>query len=69
MRVNLKKQHVNVKLKKMYRLIYWVLKIISALLLLVPVILCLPGLMFHILSEEFDGLSFGDEMNEDNKND
>jgi len=53
----------------MYRVIYWVLKIISALLLLVPVILCLPGLMFHILSEEFDGLGFGDEMNEDNKND
>jgi len=34
------------------KLLYWVLKIISVLLLFGPLVLCLPGLLFHVLSEE-----------------
>lgn len=36
----------------MSKFLYWVLRIISALLLLGPLVLCLPGLLFHVLSEE-----------------
>lgn len=36
----------------MSKLLYWVLRIISAILLLGPLVLCLPGLLFHVLSEE-----------------
>jgi hypothetical protein len=38
----------------MYKFLYWALKIISVLLLLIPLILCLPGLIFHVLSEEIE---------------
>lgn len=36
----------------MSKFLYWILKIVSVLLLILPLILCLPGLIFHILSEE-----------------
>lgn len=41
-------------MKKMSKLLYWVLKIISILFFVLPIILCLPGLIFHILSEELE---------------
>jgi hypothetical protein len=49
----------------MRKTLYWILKIISILLLIVPGILCLPGFIFHILSEEVDGESFEDKMTKD----
>lgn len=38
----------------MKRVVYYVLKVVSITLLIVPVILCLPGLILHILSEEME---------------
>ena len=35
-------------------IISWTLKIISVVLLIVPLILCVPGLIFHVLSSELD---------------
>ncbi len=31
---------------------YWVLKTVSVLLLIPPLLLCIPGFILHILSEE-----------------
>jgi hypothetical protein len=38
----------------MSKVLYWILKIISILLLVIPIVLCLPGLIFHVLSEELE---------------
>jgi len=38
----------------MSKFLYWVLKIISILFLVIPIILCLPGIIFHVLSEELE---------------
>ena len=37
----------------MSKILFWGLKIISVLFLIVPIILCLPGVIFHVLSEEW----------------
>jgi hypothetical protein len=52
----------------MRKTLYWILKIISVLLLIVPGILCLPGFIFHILSEEVAGEPFEDRMTKDINN-
>ena len=52
----------------MKKIIYYTLKVISILLLSIPVILCLPGLIFHVLSEEFYD-KFIEENNKNNNND
>lgn len=36
------------------KILYWTTKIISVALLIVPLLLCLPGVILHILSEEID---------------
>jgi hypothetical protein len=35
-------------------IISWTLKIISISLLIVPLLLCVPGLIFHVISTELD---------------
>lgn len=48
--------------------ISWTLKIISIALLIVPLILCVPGLIFHVLSEELDERWDNEEVdNSDNQ--
>lgn len=37
----------------MSKILFWGLKIISVLFLIVPIVLCLPGVIFHVLSEEW----------------
>lgn len=37
----------------MSKILFWGLKIISVLFLIIPIILCLPGVIFHVLSEEW----------------
>ena len=37
----------------MKKLIFWVIKIISAFLLIIPIILSTPGVILHVLGEEF----------------
>jgi hypothetical protein len=36
------------------KILYWTIKIISVALLIVPFVLCLPGVILHILSEEIE---------------
>jgi len=38
----------------MKKVFYWVLKIISVLLLITPLVLSIPGFLLHVLSEELD---------------
>jgi hypothetical protein len=38
----------------MKKIFYWGIKIISVLLLIIPLVLCLPGFMLHVLAEELD---------------
>jgi hypothetical protein len=36
------------------KILYWTIKIISVVLLIVPLLLCLPGVILHIVSEEIE---------------
>ncbi len=36
------------------KILYWTIKIISVALLIVPLLLCLPGVLLHIISEEIE---------------
>jgi len=36
------------------KILYWTTKIISVVLLVIPLLLCLPGLLLHIISEELE---------------
>jgi len=36
------------------KILYWITKIISVALLIVPFVLCIPGVILHILSEEIE---------------
>jgi hypothetical protein len=36
------------------KILYWAIKIISVALLIVPFVLCIPGVILHILSEEIE---------------
>jgi hypothetical protein len=37
----------------MSKILFWGLKIISVIFLIIPIMLCLPGVIFHVLSEEW----------------
>ena len=37
----------------MSKMLFWGLKIISVIFLIIPIMLCLPGVIFHVLSEEW----------------
>jgi uncharacterized membrane protein len=49
-------------------ILYWVFKIPAILLLIIPFILSIPGFVLFLLSEEFDGETFNEKMNNDIKN-
>ena len=36
------------------KILYWTTKIISVALLIVPFVLCIPGFILHIVSEEIE---------------
>lgn len=41
-------------MRVMKKILYWFLKIISILLLFIPMILSVPGFILHVLSEEIE---------------
>ena len=49
----------------MSKILFWGLKIISVIFLIIPIILCLPGVIFHELSEEW-GEYISENNNEKN---
>jgi hypothetical protein len=49
-------------------ILYWVLRIPAILLLIIPFILGIPGFILYLLSQEFNGETFNEKMNNDIKN-
>jgi hypothetical protein len=54
-------------MKMINNILYWVFKISAILLLIIPFILAIPGFVLYLLSEEFDGETFYEKMNNDIK--
>jgi hypothetical protein len=48
-------------------ILYWVFKVLSVILLSVPIILCIPGFLLYLISEEFDTKTFTEKMWDDIK--
>ncbi len=36
------------------KILYWAIKTISVLLVAIPLLLCVPGLLLHVISEELE---------------
>jgi hypothetical protein len=41
-------------MKTFRKFLYWTFKILAISLLIIPVILVIPGFIFHVISEELD---------------
>lgn len=47
---------------KMNKLLYWIFKILSIILLIPAGIIAIPGLCFYLLSEEYEDYDINNEM-------
>jgi len=48
-------------------ILHWIFKISAILLLIIPFILGIPGFVLYLLSEEFDGETFYEKIDNDIK--